>query len=132
VVSAPTRLAAGARVVVQTALGPQTFTVSGVLRTAAAPAFYALDPVAERLAGGRIDAIALTARPGYPAARLAAWANTRAMVVVLGLALVYTVIAIANTLVIATAGRRAELAALRLAGATRGQVLRLAGTEAAG
>jgi putative ABC transport system ATP-binding protein len=31
----------------------------------------------------------------------------------------------------ATAGRRAELAALRLAGATRGQVLRLAGTEAA-
>jgi putative ABC transport system ATP-binding protein len=32
----------------------------------------------------------------------------------------------------ATAGRRSELAALRLAGATRGQVLRLAGTEAAG
>jgi putative ABC transport system permease protein len=58
-------------------------------------------------------------------------ANTQAMVVVLGLALVYTVIAIANTLVMATAGRRAELAALRLAGATRGQVLRLAGMEAA-
>ncbi|MGH3068802.1 MAG: FtsX-like permease family protein, partial [Streptosporangiaceae bacterium] len=52
------------------------------------------------------------------------------MVVVLGLALVYTVIAIANTLVIATAGRRGELVALRLAGAARGQVLRLAGTEA--
>lgn len=46
------------------------------------------------------------------------------------MALAYTVIAIANTLVIATASRRAELAALRLAGATRGQVLRLAGAEA--
>ena len=75
VVSAPTRLTAGARVVVQTTLGAQAFTVSGVLRSAAAPAFYALDPVAKRLAGGRIDAIALTARPGYPAARLAARAR---------------------------------------------------------
>jgi putative ABC transport system permease protein len=83
---------------------------------------------AARSGGGRVTSTrALVAAADAQAAR----ANTRAMVVVLGLALVYTVIAIANTLVIATAGRRAELAALRLAGATRGQVLRLAGTEAA-
>jgi putative ABC transport system permease protein len=56
--------------------------------------------------------------------------QTRALTVVLGLALAYTVIAIANTMVIATAGRRAELAALRLAGATRSQVLRLVASEA--
>ena len=49
---------------------------------------------------------------------------------VLGLALAYTVIAIANTMVIATAGRRAELAALRLAGSPRSEVLRLAASEA--
>ena len=83
---------------------------------------------AARSGGGRVTSTrGLVAAADAQAAR----ANTRAMVVVLGLALVYTVIAIANTLVIATAGRRAELAALRLAGATRGQVLRLAGTEAA-
>ena len=83
---------------------------------------------AARSGGGRVTSTqGLVAAADAQAAR----ANTKAMVVVLGLALVYTIIAIANTLVIATAGRRAELAALRLAGATRGQVLRLAGTEAA-
>ncbi|MGY5008103.1 FtsX-like permease family protein [Streptomyces sp. 900105755] len=49
---------------------------------------------------------------------------------VLGIALVYTGISLVNTTVMATAGRVRELAALRLAGATRGQVLRLAGAEA--
>ncbi len=72
VVSAPTRLTTGDRVVVATSLGPRAFTVSGVLRSPAAPAFYAASAVAKRLAGGRIDAVALTVRPGYPAARLAA------------------------------------------------------------
>lgn len=72
VVSAPTRLTTGDRVVVATSLGPRAFTVSGVLRSPAAPAFYAASAVAKRLAGGRIDAIALTVRPGYPAARLTA------------------------------------------------------------
>jgi len=83
---------------------------------------------AARAGGGRV-----TATRGLVTAADAqgSRANTRALIVVLGLALVYTVIAIANTLVIATASRRAELAALRLAGATRTQVLRLAGTEAA-
>ncbi|MFG3550333.1 FtsX-like permease family protein [Streptomyces sp. NPDC047725] len=49
--------------------------------------------------------------------------------VVLGLALVYAGIALAATLVMATSDRRRELAALRLAGATRGQVLRLVAAE---
>ncbi|WP_380278600.1 FtsX-like permease family protein [Kitasatospora purpeofusca] len=48
---------------------------------------------------------------------------------VLGLALVYAGIALANTLLMATADRRRELALLRLAGATRGQVVRLVTAE---
>jgi putative ABC transport system permease protein len=84
---------------------------------------------AVRAGGGRV-----TATRGLVAAAEAqsSRATTRALIAVLGLALAYTVIAIANTLVIATASRRAELAALRLADATRGQVLRLASTEVAG
>ncbi|WP_030668448.1 ABC transporter permease [Streptomyces cellulosae] len=49
---------------------------------------------------------------------------------VLGLALLYTGISLANTLVMATADRRQEFAALRLAGATHGQLLRLVTAEA--
>ncbi|MFF7459753.1 FtsX-like permease family protein [Kitasatospora sp. NPDC008115] len=51
------------------------------------------------------------------------------MALVLGLALVYTGIALANTLLMATADRRRELALLRLAGATRAQVVRLVTAE---
>ncbi|WFB05616.1 FtsX-like permease family protein [Streptomyces sp. LX-29] len=61
-----------------------------------------------------------------PAASRVAWLRT---VLVLGLALTYTGIALANTLVMATADRRRELALLRLAGATRAQVIRLVTTE---
>ncbi|WP_433797209.1 FtsX-like permease family protein [Actinoplanes sp. CA-252034] len=50
--------------------------------------------------------------------------------VVLGIALLYTGIAIANTMVMATSDRARELAVLRLAGATRRQVLRLVAAEA--
>ncbi|MGW4947725.1 ABC transporter permease [Actinoplanes sp. NPDC004185] len=50
--------------------------------------------------------------------------------VVLGIALLYTAIALANTLVMATTGRVPEFSALRLAGATRGQLLRLVTVEA--
>lgn len=53
-----------------------------------------------------------------------------ALIAVLGLALVYTGIAIANTLVMATASRNRELATLRLSGAAPGQVLRMIGVEA--
>ncbi len=60
VVTAPTSLRPGDQVTAQTAAGPRGFTVSGVIRTTAQPASYAAGPVAARLAGGRIDAIALT------------------------------------------------------------------------
>ncbi|MCT4354566.1 FtsX-like permease family protein [Streptomyces sp. Je 1-79] len=53
------------------------------------------------------------------------------LLLVLGIALVYTVIALANTLLMATSARGAELASLRLAGATRTQILRVVTGEAA-
>ncbi|MFD8812152.1 ABC transporter permease, partial [Streptomyces sp. NPDC059627] len=57
--------------------------------------------------------------------------NTRlGLLLVLGIALVYTGISLVNTMVMATSDRMREFAALRLAGATRRQVLRLAGAEA--
>ncbi|MFD0746811.1 FtsX-like permease family protein [Phytohabitans flavus] len=46
------------------------------------------------------------------------------------MALVYTAISIANTQLMATTGRIRELLTLRLAGATRRQILRLVGREA--
>ncbi|WP_437045082.1 FtsX-like permease family protein [Streptomyces sp. enrichment culture] len=57
--------------------------------------------------------------------------RTRAgFLLVLGIALLYAGIALAGTLVVATSDRRRELASLRLAGATRAQVLRLVAAEA--
>jgi putative ABC transport system permease protein len=50
--------------------------------------------------------------------------------VVLGIALLYTAIALANTLMMATTDRIPEFTALRLTGATRGQVLGLVAMEA--
>lgn len=57
--------------------------------------------------------------------------NTRlGMLLILGIALLYTGIALANTLVMATSDRVGDLAVLRLTGATRPQILRLVATEA--
>ncbi|EDY48860.1 ABC transporter protein [Streptomyces clavuligerus] len=57
--------------------------------------------------------------------------NTRlGLWMILGIALVYTGIALANTLMMATSDRVRELASLRLMGATKAQVLRLVGAEA--
>jgi len=56
--------------------------------------------------------------------------NQMVLLAVLGMALVYTGIAIANTLVMATGSRTRELATLRLSGATPTQVLTMIGTEA--
>jgi putative ABC transport system permease protein len=53
-----------------------------------------------------------------------------ALIAVLGMSIAYTSIAIANTLVMASAARRRELATLRLSGATRRQVLRMIALEA--
>ncbi|MET7699915.1 FtsX-like permease family protein [Streptomyces sp. NPDC005485] len=50
--------------------------------------------------------------------------------VVLGIALVYAGISLAGTLLMATTARGSELRSLRLAGATRGQVLRVVAGEA--
>ncbi|MFI1049475.1 FtsX-like permease family protein [Streptomyces griseoruber] len=52
------------------------------------------------------------------------------VLLVLGIALVYTGISLANTLVMAAAERGRERAVLRLAGATGGQILRLTAAEA--
>src|SRR5262249_57458796 len=76
VLTAPTGLGPGTGIVLQTADGQRRFTVSGVIRTGAQPAFYATDAVAARVAGGRIAAVALTGPPGEPVATLAA--QTRA------------------------------------------------------
>ncbi|MGA5193367.1 FtsX-like permease family protein [Streptomyces exfoliatus] len=56
--------------------------------------------------------------------------NRLGMILVLGIALVYTVIGLANTLLMATSVRGGELSSLRLAGATRAQVLRVVTGEA--
>nr|BFE55760.1 ABC transporter permease [Dactylosporangium thailandense] len=56
--------------------------------------------------------------------------NDLALLTVLGMALLYTTIAIANTLVMATADRSRDLAVLRLAGTTPGQILSMVGIEA--
>ncbi|WP_411109644.1 FtsX-like permease family protein [Streptomyces sp. c-19] len=56
--------------------------------------------------------------------------NRLGMILVLGIALVYTVIGLANTLLMATSVRRGELSSLRLAGATRAQILRVVTGEA--
>lgn len=50
-------------------------------------------------------------------------------ILVLGIALVYTAIALANTLLMATSDRAGDLRLLRLAGATRGQVLAVTAAE---
>ncbi|WP_317621145.1 ABC transporter permease, partial [Streptomyces sp. CBMA123] len=56
----------------------------------------------------------------------AAW---DALLMILGLAIGYAGIALANSLVMTVSDRRQELALLRLAGATRGQVLRTVAVE---
>ncbi|WP_432991274.1 FtsX-like permease family protein [Dactylosporangium sp. CA-233914] len=56
--------------------------------------------------------------------------NDLALLTVLGMALLYTTIAIANTLVMATADRARDLAVLRLAGTTPRQILAMVGIEA--
>lgn len=57
--------------------------------------------------------------------------NRQATAVILGMALIYCMIAIANTMMIAAAARRRETAALALAGATRRQALGLVAAESA-
>ncbi|MEF9905754.1 ABC transporter permease [Streptomyces sp. P9-A2] len=51
------------------------------------------------------------------------------LLLILGIALLYTGISLVNTMMMATSDRVRDLAVLRLAGATKGQVLRLVGAE---
>ncbi|MEV7978459.1 FtsX-like permease family protein [Streptomyces sp. NPDC086519] len=61
----------------------------------------------------------------------AAEQTDNAAVIILGIALAYALIAVANTLIMAMAGRRREFALLGLAGAVRGQIVKVAAAEAA-
>ncbi|MFB7590323.1 ABC transporter permease [Streptomyces sp. NPDC056169] len=77
--------------------------------------------------GGTVRTADAWASAGHPASS----PQTRlGMILVLGIALVYTVIGLANTLLMATSVRGGELASLRLAGATRAQILRVVTGEA--
>ncbi|WP_314241596.1 ABC transporter permease [Streptomyces kutzneri] len=81
---------------------------------------------AARQAGGRVltkDRWMSENRPGT------ARTTRTGFLLVLGIALLYTGIALAGTLVMATTDRARDLAVLRLAGATRWQVLRLVAGE---
>ncbi|MFD6415875.1 FtsX-like permease family protein [Streptomyces sp. NPDC060194] len=77
--------------------------------------------------GGKVrtvpDLLADTRPASAPHTRLGFW-------LVLGIALLYTVISLANTLVMAESVRGPELRALRLAGATRSQIRRVLAGEA--
>ncbi|MFJ4901270.1 FtsX-like permease family protein [Streptomyces sp. NPDC088727] len=89
--------------------------------------------VAEQLyADGRATGTdVLTTAQWVKATHPATGGNTRTgLLMILAIALLYTGIALANTQVMATADRVRELAVLRLAGATKAQVLRLVGVEA--
>jgi putative ABC transport system permease protein len=52
-----------------------------------------------------------------------------AATVILGISVGYSLISVANTLIMAAAGRRREFASLNLAGATRAQILRIVAAE---
>ncbi|MEV5877468.1 FtsX-like permease family protein [Streptomyces sp. NPDC052101] len=61
----------------------------------------------------------------------AARQTNNAAVVILGIALAYALIAVANTLTMAMAGRRREFALLELARTVRGQIMKVAAAESA-
>ncbi|MBK3578896.1 ABC transporter permease [Streptomyces sp. MBT65] len=103
------------RVDVRLANGADADTVAAALRRAV------------RASGGNV----LTRDAWLRAMRPETNRTTRAgFLLVLGIALLYTGISLANTMVMATSDRARELAVLRLAGATGRQVLRLVGAEA--
>ncbi|MGV9853914.1 ABC transporter permease [Streptomyces sp. NPDC003442] len=86
---------------------------------------------AVRTTGGHVFGHVLTKDQWVKASYPATNRTTRlGFLLVLGIALLYTGISVANTMVMATADRVRDLAVLRLAGATTWQVLRLVGAEA--
>jgi putative ABC transport system permease protein len=138
--SAPVRLRVVAVVADQIDLG-QTVLLPWALRGAhtsrpLASAIYLRTRPGAGLAAARAAAVAgdgkVIGTNGYMSAADAE--NNRvgrlALIAILGMALIYTAIAIANTLIMATGSRAHELATLRLSGAAKGQVLRMIGVEA--
>ncbi|MDN0193805.1 FtsX-like permease family protein [Streptomyces sp. S.PNR 29] len=119
---------------------------NGVYVTPANAPGAAVDRVEVRMAeGARADAVAAGLREAVRASdgrvlTKAAWLRATSprtdgttrlgFLLVLGIALLYTGISLAGTLVMATSDRARDLAVLRLAGATGGQVLRLVAAEA--
>jgi putative ABC transport system permease protein len=114
---------------------------NGAYVTAANVPAAQLDRLDVRLAGGA-DRSAVTAAlraTGGDVRTADAWAAAThprtgpqvrlGLLVVLGIALVYTAIALANTLVMAGSARAGELRALRLTGATRTQIAAVAAGE---
>ncbi|MBW5485669.1 ABC transporter permease [Streptomyces bambusae] len=103
------------RVDVALAAGAEADAVAAGLHAAVAPS------------GGRVLTKEQWVRASYPETNR----TTRlGLLLVLGIALLYTGISLANTMVMATADRVRDLAVLRLAGGTRWQVLRVVGAEA--
>ncbi|MBO2456909.1 FtsX-like permease family protein [Actinomadura violacea] len=130
------------RAIIQTGLdGDATFLSAAQTpaRTGAARAWVTLQPGTDRADVRRQLAAALAHQPVKAVtadayfARLkdaSAAKTTTAATVILGISVGYSLIAVANTLIMAAAGRRRELAALNLAGGTRAQTLRMVGAEA--
>lgn len=109
------------RVDVRLAEGADAAAATAALREAAAPAAARVLTGEEWIRTVHPDTGALTGTD----------TTTRTgLLLVLGIALVYTGISLANTLVMATSDRVRELTVLRLSGATTGQVLRLVALEA--
>ncbi|WP_051836959.1 FtsX-like permease family protein [Streptomyces sp. NRRL WC-3742] len=137
-----TLLPTGARVrtvvtaVIARGLNGDDAYVSASLAGGLSPSLVYLDSAVERketaqaLAGSGAQ---LSTYDAYLDARRAhaAEQTDTAAVVILGIALAYALIAVANTLVMALAGRRREFALLGLAGAVRGQIIRMAAAESA-
>lgn len=154
VLTAPTDHRPGDRVTMRTAAGPQELTVVGVLRPDSPAAFHTTDEQARDLAGGRIDAIAVTGASEDEVAAVVGDAPVRVLtgdqrreaepdpdadlllgaVILLGntggLAGFVAVFVVASTFSYAVAARRRELGLLRAAGATPRQVRRLVLGEA--
>lgn len=81
--------------------------------------------------GGRLLTRSAWLKAVSPASTSTSTPATRiGLLLVLGIALAYTGISLANTMAMATSDRARDLAALRLAGATRRQVLGAVGAEA--
>jgi putative ABC transport system permease protein len=120
----------------ETALLPAELRAAHTAHPVATTAYLRLAPGASLARIGSVAAAGggqLTQTRDFLSAQAAEQArmNRNALLAVLGMALLYTTIAIANTLVMATGDRAGEFAALRLTGATRRQVLRAIGVEAA-